>query len=139
MYAWFLLPPQAASASNNPAATTRGGNDDESIGASQPRPDFPAGLIAQIRARAANGPGASYQALVEAAAESHVRVVLRDGFRTFADQQFLFDGFKSGKPGFNTAGGERTRFRVHPHGQQGTLALGDQAAAGRHAGGARRA
>jgi hypothetical protein len=44
-----------------------------------------------------------YLALVNAAESDGVLLGLRSGFRTYAKQEFLFNGFKKGLPGFNLA------------------------------------
>ena len=56
-----------------------------------------------------------YFRLVEEAARVNLQIGIESGFRTFAKQKELFDGFKAGKPGFNLAappGGSN-----HQHGQ----------------------
>jgi hypothetical protein len=45
----------------------------------------------------------AYLDLVADARTAGVTVALTSGFRTFAEQTFLFDGFSAHKPGFNTA------------------------------------
>lgn len=45
----------------------------------------------------------AFQSLVAASEKDGIGVLLRDGFRTFADQEFLFKGFQQHKPGFNKA------------------------------------
>jgi len=46
---------------------------------------------------------APYLKLKDAAAKKNIVIGLESGFRTFAKQKLLFDGFKAKKPGFNLA------------------------------------
>ncbi len=45
----------------------------------------------------------AYLALFAAAAKTRIPLAIESGFRTFAKQKELFDGWKAGKPGFNRA------------------------------------
>ena len=48
-----------------------------------------------------------YLALVSAAAENGILVLLNSGFRSYPEQKHLHDGFTRGLPGFNTGGPAR--------------------------------
>lgn len=56
-----------------------------------------------------------YFALVNAAAKENIQIGIESGFRTFAKQKALFDGFKAKKPGFNLAAAAGRS--NHQHGQ----------------------
>jgi len=64
----------------------------------------------------------AYLRLVEAAVKDEVQVRLRSGFRTFTEQEFLFNGFKKKLPGFATAA--KPGFSNHQHGQAFDLDVG---------------
>jgi hypothetical protein len=51
----------------------------------------------------AEGLMAPFQGMVGDAAQDGVSIFIRSGFRTFAEQKFLHDGFVAGRPGFNRA------------------------------------
>lgn len=55
-----------------------------------------------------------YLALVAAAAEDGVQVMLNSGFRSYPEQKHLHDGFVRGLPGFNTAA--KPGFSKHQNG-----------------------
>ena len=55
-----------------------------------------------------------YLALVAAAADNGVLVLLNSGFRSYPEQKHLHDGFTRGLPGFNTAA--RPGFSKHQNG-----------------------
>lgn len=55
-----------------------------------------------------------YLALVAAAAENGVLVLLNSGFRSYPEQKHLHDGFTRGLPGFNTAA--KPGFSKHQNG-----------------------
>lgn len=55
-----------------------------------------------------------YLALVAAAAESGILVLLNSGFRSYPEQKHLHDGFTRGLPGFNTAA--KPGFSKHQNG-----------------------
>lgn len=46
---------------------------------------------------------APYSKLVAAAAASGIQLTVNSGFRSYPEQKHLYDGFKRGLPGFNTA------------------------------------
>ncbi|CAN7649318.1 M15 family metallopeptidase [Mesorhizobium sp. LjNodule214] len=64
----------------------------------------------------------AYLRLVAAAEQSKVTVALRSGFRTYAEQAYLYEGFKNHKAGFATAA--RPGFSNHQHGQAFDLNVG---------------
>ena len=64
----------------------------------------------------------AYLRLVEEAAKSGVKVVLRSGFRTYTEQEFLYNGFINHLPGFATAA--KPGFSNHQHGQAFDLHVG---------------
>ncbi|TGR84545.1 hypothetical protein EN866_33195 [Mesorhizobium sp. M2D.F.Ca.ET.223.01.1.1] len=64
----------------------------------------------------------AYLRLVEAAADSKITLACRSGFRTYAEQAYLYEGFKDHKAGFATAA--RPGFSNHQHGQAFDLNVG---------------
>ena len=63
-----------------------------------------------------------YFAMVTKAASAGVTVAIRSGFRSFPEQQMLFDGFQHGLPGFNQAAAPGTS--PHQNGVALDIAVG---------------
>lgn len=63
----------------------------------------------------------AYEQLVADAEKAGIKIMLRSGFRTFAQQKFLHDGFVAKKPHFNLAA--EPGFSNHQHGQAFDLAV----------------
>ena len=55
-----------------------------------------------------------YTKMVDSAATDGVKIILNSGFRTHQEQKELYEGFQSGKSGFNTAA--RPGFSNHQNG-----------------------